>query len=423
MSWILLFGLIAQAAPQDRVVALVDGYPIMLSEVREALFLMVPPPLLAQADPRTVDSLENVVLQELVKRKILYLEAKKDTTIRVTEQEVEESLNAQIEELEQQFGKEQLDEMLRQNNTSREQLKDLYRDRVREDLLVQKFVQNRIASGITITPDELKAFYEQVKDTLRQPEEVRLYQIVVLVKPSDDALAATAQKARKMYDQIVKRTISFEEAARQYSDDRPSAERGGFVGEIPRSALYELLPDTLAERILKAQSGTILPPQRLPLGYALFKVDTSTKESVVLRYIMFRAEQTVQDTLRAKKLAQDIVAQIRKGESFAKLALAYSDDHATRDLGGDGGWKRLDLLPPEVAPAVRKLKPGEVSDPVFYEGAFWVLMVKEKRGGEIPPFEQVQTQLRQVLFGRKLQAAVDDFVKKVRGRHRVVIKS
>ena len=71
---------------------------------------------------------------------------------------------------------------------------------------------------------------------------------------------------------------------------------------------------------------------------------------------------------------------------------------------------------------VEKLRPGEVSDPVFYEGAFWVFMVKEKRGGEVPPFEQVQNQLRQILFGRKLQAAVDDFVEKVRERHRVEIK-
>ncbi len=422
MSWMLLLGLLAQAAPQDRVAALVDGHPIMLSEVREALLMMVPQPLLAQADPRTVDSLEKVVLQELVKRKILYLEAKKDTTIQVTDEEVEDNLNAQIQELEKQFGREQLDEMLRQNNTSREQLKDLYRDRVREDLLVQKFVQTRIAPKITITPDELKAFYERVKDTLRQPAEVRLYQIVVLVKPSSEALAVTARKARKVYDQIVKGAISFEEAARQYSDDRASAEKGGLVGEVPRSGLYELLPDTLADKILKAQPGTVLPPQQLPLGYALFRVDTLTGESVVLRYIMFRAEQTVQDTLRARKRAQEIVARIRKGESFAKLALKYSDDHATRDLGGDAGWKRLDLLPPEVATVVEKLKPGEVSDPIFYEGAFWVFMVKEKRGGEIPPFEQVQSQLHQILFGRKLQAAVDSFVEKVRDRHRVEIK-
>lgn len=422
MNWMLFLGLLAQSAPQDRVAALVDGEPIMLSEVREALFMMVPQPLLAQADPRTVDSLERVVLDELVKRKILYLEARKDTALKVTDEEVEQNLDAQLQELEKQFGKEQLDAMLKQNNTSRQELKDLYRDRVREDLLVQKFVQTRIAPKITITPDALQAFYEQVKDTLRQPEEVRLYQIVVLVKPSDEALQVTARKARKVFDQITKGGLAFEEAARQYSDDRASAEKGGLVGEIPRSGLYELLPDTLADKILKARPGTVFPPQRLPLGYALFKVDTLTDQSVVLRYIMFRAEQTVQDTLRAKKLAQDIAERARKGESFSKLALQYSDDHATRDLGGDAGWKRMDLLPPEVAQVIRRLKPGEISDPVFYEGTFWVFMVKEKRGGEIPPFEQVQDQLRQILFGRKLQAEVEAFIEKVRDRHTVEIK-
>lgn len=422
MNWMVLLGLLAQATPQDRVAALVNGHPIMLSEVREALFMMVPQPLLAQADPKTVDSLQKAVLDELVKRKILYLEARKDTAIQVTDEEVEDNLNAQIEDLEKQFGKEQLDAMLKQQNTSREELKDLYRDRVREDLLVQKFVQTRIAPKITITPDELKAFYEKVKDSLRQPEEVRLYQIVVLVKPSEEAMGVVAKKARKVYDQVAKGVLSFEEAARQYSDDRASAEKGGLVGEIPRSQLYELLPDTLADRILKAKPGTLLPPQRLPLGYAIFKVDTLTDQSVVLRYIMIRAEQTVQDTLRARKRAQEVVEKARKGESFARLALQYSDDHATRDLGGDAGWKRLDLLPPEVAKVIRTLKPGEVSDPVFFEGAFWVFMVKEKRGGEVPPFEQVQAQLRQILFGRKLQAAVEDYINKVRDRYTVDIK-
>ncbi len=424
MQWMLWLGLLAQTAtqPQDKVAALVDGHPIMLSEVREALMIMVPQQVLTLTDPQTVDSLERAVLDELIKRKILYLEARKDTTVEVTDEEVEQSLDFQIQQLEQQFGKEQLDAMLRERQTSREALKDLYRDRVREDLYVQKFVQTRLASQVTLTPDELQAFYEKVKDSLRQPEEVRLYQIVVLVKPSQEALELARKKAEKVYAQIQKGVLGFEEAARQYSDDRTTAERGGLVGEIPRSGLYELLPDTLADKILKASEGEVLPPQRLPLGYAIFKVDARGKETLTLRYIMFRAEQSVDDTLRARKLAQSLVERLRKGESFAKLALQYSDDHATRDLGGDAGWKRLDLLPPDVARAVQHLKPGEVSDPVFYEGAFWIFMVKERRGGEIPPFEQVQDQLRQILFGRKLQDVIDRYVDRVRDRYTIQIR-
>lgn len=424
MIWMLWLGLVAQiqGTPQDKVAALVDGHPIMMSEVHEALVTMVPPQVLSQTDPKTVDSLQRTVLDELIKRKILYLEAQKDTTITVTDEEVEQTLDAQIQQLEKQFGKEQLDTLLKQQQTSRQALKDLYRDRVREDLYVQKFVQIRLASQVTLTPDELQAFYEKVKDSLRQPEEVRLYQIVILVKPSEEALAVTKKKAQRVFEQIQKGAISFEEAARQYSDDRPSAERGGFVGKIPQSGLYELLPDSLADKIVKASAGDVLPPHRLPLGYGIFKVDRKEGDNITLRYIMFRAEQDVQDTLRARKLAQQLVNRLRKGESFATIALKYSDDQATRDLGGDAGWKRLDLLPPEVAEAVKKLNVGEVSDPVFYEGAFWIFKINERRGGDIPPFEQVQTQLRQILFNRKLQDVVERYIQRVRDNYTVQIK-
>ncbi|MCF6191729.1 MAG: peptidylprolyl isomerase [Candidatus Hydrothermae bacterium] len=415
--------LLAQnAAPtfRDRVAAVVDGETILLSEVDEALALMVPPQAIQSKE--MLDSLRRQVLDELIKRKILYLEAQKDTTLQVTDAEVEDALDQQLKAFENQMGKENFEKALKEQGETRESLKRQYREKVREDLYVQKFVQKKFGAQFVVTPDELKAFYEQVKDSLRKPVEVRLSQIVVLIKPTDKALNQAKKKAATIAAQIKAGRLSFDQAVQQYSDDRPTARQGGFLGWVSKQELPTLIPDSLASILLNLKVGELSDPLPLPLGYGIFQVADRKDDRIALRYLLVRASQTVQDTLRARKRAQRIYARSKKGEDFATLASQLSDDRATRDLGGDAGWKVLEALPEPIRKVVEDLKPGDVTEPIFYQGAFWIFRLTDRRGGEMASFEEVQPQLQQLLIQRKLQAAVDRFVEKARKRIYVDVK-
>lgn len=73
-----------------------------------------------------------------------------------------------------------------------------------------------------------------------------------------------------------------------------------------------------------------------------------------------------------------IVGQIRGGASFVAYARQFSEA-STAGLGGDLGWVRGEQLNDAVAPAVTKLSPGEITEPVRVPGGVAIMALVEKR--------------------------------------------
>jgi peptidyl-prolyl cis-trans isomerase C len=91
--------------------------------------------------------------------------------------------------------------------------------------------------------------------------------------------------------------------------------------------------------------------------------------------------------------AQDLIARLQTGETFAKLAMSESQD-GSRNKEGDLGWIAPGKLPAAFTDAVRVLKPGEFhAKPVHTAYGWHIIKLIESRSAAPPPFEQVQAQL------------------------------
>jgi peptidyl-prolyl cis-trans isomerase SurA len=94
--------------------------------------------------------------------------------------------------------------------------------------------------------------------------------------------------------------------------------------------------------------------------------------------------------------AEAIVAQLREGADFERLAHTYS--RAAEALkGGQLGWKRAGQLPDLFLTALKGMQVGEVSAPLRSPSGFHVLRLNEKRGdagGE----SITQTHVRHILI-------------------------
>jgi len=91
-----------------------------------------------------------------------------------------------------------------------------------------------------------------------------------------------------------------------------------------------------------------------------------------------KASQSKRPEADARKLADDIMAQLRGGADFAKLAEQYSEDAASKAAGGDFGViKASSDYPGDFKSAVLAMKPGEVSE-LRQPTAFYVIRVEEK---------------------------------------------
>jgi parvulin-like peptidyl-prolyl isomerase len=75
----------------------------------------------------------------------------------------------------------------------------------------------------------------------------------------------------------------------------------------------------------------------------------------------------------AKKLAEQLLARVRTGQDFAKLASDHSDDPTAKARGGDLGFFDRTRMVKPFADAAFALKPGEVSAVVETEFGFHVI--------------------------------------------------
>ena len=110
-------------------------------------------------------------------------------------------------------------------------------------------------------------------------------------------------------------------------------------------------------------------------------------------------EQATPDQLmRIGARARAALDQIRRGDDFAKVAASYSD--APDGLsGGLMGARPLDRLPALYADAVKKLKPGEVSDILRSPAGFHIVKLIDQTGGGAKPAAALkQTRARHILI-------------------------
>jgi parvulin-like peptidyl-prolyl isomerase len=111
---------------------------------------------------------------------------------------------------------------------------------------------------------------------------------------------------------------------------------------------------------------------------------------------------------QAMQRASAIANRVRGGADFGQVARAESDDRESAERGGSLGPVRPDVLPPEIASVVTKLKPGQVSEPVRTQFGIHIFNVAEPSLEDLRPTltQQVQQEIAQREVAR-LQKAAD----------------
>ena len=114
--------------------------------------------------------------------------------------------------------------------------------------------------------------------------------------------------------------------------------------------------------------------------------------------------------LRSRDHAEKVLARLRKGEDFAKLAKEYSIDLPKAEEGGKMGVIEKGKAVPEIDKVLFSLKPGEVSNIIKTRYGYNILKVDTKYPPRIKPFEQVEGEIKKKILAqknRKLGSATD----------------
>lgn len=96
--------------------------------------------------------------------------------------------------------------------------------------------------------------------------------------------------------------------------------------------------------------------------------------------------------------AKTIIASLKRGEAFDKLAKEKSKDPGSKDNGGDLDWGPAGRYVPEFGNAMKALQKGQTTDvPVKSPFGFHVIRLDDARDMKVPKFDEVKDNIRQRL--------------------------
>lgn len=116
----------------------------------------------------------------------------------------------------------------------------------------------------------------------------------------------------------------------------------------------------------------------------------------------------------AEKRAEQALAEIKAGGRWADLCQRYSDDERTADNGGDLGFFKKGTLAPELAQAVEKVEVGNTTGVVKAQFGYIILKVVQRRKEGIAPFEDVEQRVDETLYNQKMQPALRQYLTTLR---------
>lgn len=120
--------------------------------------------------------------------------------------------------------------------------------------------------------------------------------------------------------------------------------------------------------------------------------------------------------------ANQLLAQIKAGADFAKLAKENSKDTGSAQSGGDLGFFGKGEMVPEFENAAFALKAGEVSGVVKSQFGYHIIKVDEVKSQKSLTFDEVKEEIKAQLVDAKKETAWSSFVDTVRKNAKVEIK-
>jgi peptidyl-prolyl cis-trans isomerase SurA len=148
--------------------------------------------------------------------------------------------------------------------------------------------------------------------------------------------------------------------------------------------------------------------------YDAHQSDFIREEKVFLREILISTQNKDEAGMAAaKKKADAVAAQAKKGERFTELATNNSDAATAKDGGSLGGYKKGELNG-EIESAVWALPKGGITPPIKIATGYEIFKVEDHTKAGLAPIGDVRSEIENSLYGPKMQPKVREYLTQLR---------
>jgi peptidyl-prolyl cis-trans isomerase SurA len=239
-----------------------------------------------------------------------------------------------------------------------------YRESMRKELTLSTLRQRDVIAHINVSPHEMEQYLARQQNAATNDE----------FNVSHILLSLPAAATPEQIDQISRKAKDISERASKGEDfgqlaiansNSQTALDGGQLGWRKGNQL----PQFILDLVTKMKPGDVSEPVRTPSGFHIVKLtERRSGEAPVIvnqihvRHILLKPNELDDDETVRQKLSK-LRDRILKGEDFAGIASATSQDPGSAPDGGDLGWSGPGNFVPEFDKAIADLKPNEISEP------------------------------------------------------------
>jgi peptidyl-prolyl cis-trans isomerase C len=286
----------ASRAADEPLAAQVNGAAIPVSKLNQTFGAFLEQRGLSAdsiSDPSRVNSLKKQILELLINQELLWQEAEKEKIV-VSQKEIDEAL-AKVKA--SASSEEEYRSRLKKAGFTEES----YAQDLKRRLSAQRLIQEDIAKDISVSDEEIHAFYEGNPAQFTRPEQVHVRHILVKVEADtdDDAKKAAREKIDGVLTQA-KAGADFAELAKKKSEG-PTAKKGGDLGFISRG---QTVPP-FEQAAFALHVGEVSDVVETDFGYHVIKMEERNESEVV-------AEKDVQEQIRQYLMAQKVQDAVQK---------------------------------------------------------------------------------------------------------------
>jgi len=407
----------------DRVVAVVGNRPVLASQVDEEVFSRQSQGQHLPTDPDSLQAIRKQVVASIVDEELLVLQAQRDTNIKVTDQEIADGVEQQVQKVRANFTSEvdYKNELRKAGFQTPEEyrrwLTDQQRRAAYQNRLIDKLRQDGKLKPVPPTEKEMRAYFDEQRANLgNRPATLSFRQIVIAPHPSPQAKAKTKAQADSIVLEL-RRGADFAMAAKRFSQDPGSKDQGGSLNWFRRGVM---VPE-FEKVAFSLKPGVVSDPVESPFGYHIIQVERIQPAEVQARHILLIPDIDSIHVDSARALADSVRRMITRGAPFDSLQRALHDPSAERQADN----VPVDKLPEAYAKAIGTDDSGAVA-PVFQlPGAgtreqFVVVQVTGRRPQGDIRFEDVRDRIREQL-GQQL--AIRRYIDNLRRSTYVDIRS
>lgn len=402
----------------DEVIWVVGDEPILKSDVEAMRLQSEAEGVRWQGDP------DCSIPEQMAVQKLFLHQAAIDS-IEVTESEITQGIDDQINHWVQLIGsQEKLEEYRKQTI---QQMREEMHDEFKNSKLVQK-MREKLVEDISVTPAEVRNYFKNLSEDSIPfvPTEVEVEILTQQPRIPIDEINRVKDELREFTERVNKGETTFATLARMYSEDPISARQGGELGYTGRGILDPAFASVAFNLTDPKKISKIVETE---YGFHIIQLIDKRGDKVNVRHILLKPKASYEVIDQTLARLDSIASDIREGKfTFEDGATMISDDKDTRNNKGlmsnmiESATSRtrtskfeMKDLPTEIARVVDTLKVNQISQPfkmIDSRGKTTCAIVKLKsriEGHKATITEDFQV-MREVVVNKRRQEALHDWV-------------